>query len=67
MLVFRGEVLTPIELDGQVSSCAEEVQDKWATGVLTTELEAAEAMATKVTPKQGLGVGRVAAKLPSAS
>jgi hypothetical protein len=67
VLAGRFEVLTAVELHGQVSAGAVEVQDVWAAGVLTPKLEAKESLGAEPSPQRILGVGASTTQSATAS
>jgi len=50
-------VLADVELDGQLSAGAKEVDDEGTTRVLTAELDAGEAVSPEAAPKRRLRGG----------
>jgi hypothetical protein len=56
------EVLTAVELDGQMPVGAVEVEDIGATGMLAPKLEASESFGSEVSPQSSLCVCAVSAQ-----
>jgi len=62
-----GEVLPPVELDGELPAGGIEVEDVRTAGMLSPKLEAGEASVPQVKPERGLGVGAVHAERTATS
>ena len=67
ILARRFEVLAAVELHGQESAGAVEVQDVRAAGMLTAKLEAKESLGAQPSPQRIFGVGAGATQSTTAS